>query len=171
MDLSFADRFAEHERDKREAKQLELNRPQTKFPADKRLEDFDYRHQTTITKCQVNALLDLPFLDNRENRVFIGPPAVGKTHLTIEISQKAIEVGYNVRFKNALEQVEELEIVEMRGELKKKLTQLVKFDALIIDELGYLPMSRRARYASFHLVNRFYEYRTLTITTIKDFIH
>lgn len=167
--LTFADMLAEHEQHRREAKRIDLYRRQAKFPSDKRLEAFDYRHQTTITKRQVNALLDFTFVDNRENLVFIGPPGVGKTHLAIGIGQKAITAGYRVRFYNTLDLIETLELAEMKGELKKKLKQLAKADALIIDELGYLPMSRQARYALFQLINRFYEYRSLIITTNKDF--
>lgn len=167
--LTFADMLIEHEGRQRDGKRIDLNRRQARFPSDKRLEEFDYRHQTTITKRQVNALLDFTFLDNRENLVFIGPPGVGKTHLAIGIAQKAIEAGYRVCFRNALDLVEELELAEMKGELKKKLQQLTKADVLVIDELGYLPMSREARYALFQLINRFYEYRSLIITTNKDF--
>ncbi|GED22521.1 hypothetical protein HHA01_14980 [Halomonas halmophila] len=66
---------------------------------------------------------------------------MGKTHLAIGIGQKAIEAGYRVLFRNALHLVEELEIAVMKGELKKTLQKLAKVDALVIDELGYLPMS------------------------------
>src|SRR3546814_20575736 len=96
--------------------------------------DFDYRHQTTITKRQVNALLDFGFIDHRENVVFIGPPGVGKTHLAIGIGQKAIQAGYKVLFRTALDLVEDLELAEMKGELKKRISQLAKFDVLIIEE-------------------------------------
>ena len=58
---------------------------------------------------------------------------------------------------------------EMKGELKKKLAQLTRFDLLVIDELGYLPMSRQARYNLFQLVHSFYECRSLILTTNKDF--
>lgn len=56
--LSFADRLAEHELIQRQDKRINRNRKMAGFPAEKRLEGFDYRHQTTITKRQVNALLD-----------------------------------------------------------------------------------------------------------------
>lgn len=167
--LRFAELLIEHERTRRELKRIALNRRKAAFPADKRLEGFDYRHQTTITPRQVNALLDFGFIDNRQNLVFIGPPGVGKTHLAIGIGHKAIEAGYKVLFRNALDLVEELELAEMKGELKRKLKQLGTHDVLIIDELGFLPMSRQARYSLFQLINSFYEYRSVILTTNKDF--
>lgn len=167
--LTFADMLIAHERQQRDTKRLQLNRRLAGFPSDKRLEGFDYRHQTTITKRQVSALLDFGFVDNRQNLIFIGPPGVGKTHLAIGIGQKAIEAGYRVLFRNALDLVEELELAEMKGELKKKIRQLGKADVLIIDELGFLPMSRQARYSLFQLINSLYEYRSVILTTNKDF--
>ena len=167
--LSFADRLAEHELIQRQDKRIRRNRKMAAFPAEKRLEGFDYRHQTTITKRQVSALLDFSFIDNRDNLVFIGPPGVGKTHLAIGIGHKAVQAGYKVLFRTALALVEDLELAEMKGELKKRLNQLSKYDVLIIDELGYLPMTRQARYNLFQLINNLYEYRSVILTTNKDF--
>ena len=167
--LSFADRLAEHELVQRQDKRVSRNRKMAAFPAEKRLEGFDYRHQTTITKRQVNALLDFQFIDERNNLVFIGPPGVGKTHLAIGIGYKAVEAGYRVLFRNALDLVEELELAEMKGDLKKRVSALAKYDLLIIDELGYLPMTRQARYNLFQLINSLYEYRSIILTTNKDF--
>ncbi|MES1935443.1 IstB domain protein ATP-binding protein [Salinisphaera hydrothermalis C27AD] len=82
-----------------------------------------------------------------------------------------MDAGYKVHFRNALDLVEELELVEMNGALKKKIQQLAKVGALVIDELGCRPMSPQARYALFQLVNRFYEDRPLIMTTNKDFTH
>ncbi|WP_277987244.1 MULTISPECIES: ATP-binding protein [Microbulbifer] len=58
--------------------------------AEKPLESFDYRRQTSMTKRQANALLDFGFIDQRENLVFIGSPGAGKTHLAIGSGQKAV---------------------------------------------------------------------------------
>lgn len=167
--LHLIEMMADYELDQRTDKRVALNRRKAGFPSDKRLEGFDYQHQTTITKRQVNALLDFDFIDQRHNVIFIGPPGVGKTHLAIGIGQKAVDYGYKTLFLTALDLVEKLELAEMKGELKKKISQLVKFDILIIDELGYLPMSRQSRYNLFQLINSFYEYRSLVITTNKDF--
>ena len=110
-------------------------------------------------------MLDFQFIDERNNLVFIGPPGVGKTHLAIGIGYKAVEAGYRVLFRNALDLVEELELAEMKGDLKKRVSALAKYDLLVIDELGYLPMTRQARYNLFQLINSLYEYRSIILTT------
>lgn len=167
--LDFAGQIAEHELTERTRSRIARHLKQAQLPAHKPLEAFDYRHQTTITKRQVNALLDFGFIDQRENLIFIGPPGVGKTHLAIGIALKAIDAGYKVLFRTALALVEDLELAEMKGELKKRLSQLAKHDVLVIDELGYLPMTRQARYNLFQLINSLYEYRSIILTTNKDF--
>lgn len=167
--LTFADLLITHERQQREERRVQTNRRMAGFPSLKCLEEFDYRHQSTIQKRQINALLDFSFIDNRENVVFIGPPGVGKTHLAIGIGHKAIDAGYRILFRSALALVEELELAEMEGKLKKKIQQLSKVDVLIIDELGFLPMSRQARYSLFQLINSLYEYRSVILTTNKNF--
>lgn len=167
--LSFAERLAEHELSQRTEARISRHLRQASFPSEKHLEAFDYRHQTTITKRQVNALLDFSFIDNRNNLVFIGPPGVGKTHLAIGVGYKAVQAGYKVLFRTALDLVEDLELAEMKGELKKRIRQLSKFDLLIVDELGYLPMTRQSRYNLFQLINNLYEYRSIILTTNKDF--
>jgi DNA replication protein DnaC len=167
--LQFAHQLADDESTQRNRKRVERNRRLAGFPANKTLEEFDFQHQTTLTKRQVNQLLDFSFVDNRANLVFIGPPGVGKTHLAIGIGQKAVDAGFKVLFSTALGLVELLELAEIRGELKKKIASLAKFDVLIIDELGYLPMSAQARYNLFQLVNALYEYRSIILTTNKEF--
>ena len=139
------------------------------FPFLKGLEDFEFDFQPTLNKSQIKDLMSLRFLEKKENILFLGNPGVGKTHLAIGIGVKAVDAGYKVLFQTALELVESLELAELKGELKKKITSLLKFDLLIIDELGYLPMSKRSVYNLFQLINSVYEYRSVIITTNKEF--
>jgi len=167
--LQFAEQIVDYEIESRLHKRIALNHRKASFPIIKQLEEFDYRHQTTITKRQVNQLLDFSFIDNRQNIVFIGPAGVGKTHLAMGIGSKAVDAGYKVLFTTALALVEALELAELKGELKKRINTYLKFDVLIIDELGYLPMNRQGMYNLFQLINGMYEYRSIILTTNKDF--
>jgi DNA replication protein DnaC len=108
-------------------------------------------------------------MDNRESIVFIGPSGVGKSHLAISIGIKAIESGYKALFSTALGLIEGLDLAEASGQLKKKINSLLKFDLLIIDELGYLPLAQKSVYNFFQLINALYEYRSIVITTNKEF--
>ncbi len=114
--LQFAEALIDRELLQRNSKRIEQNKRRAEFPVPKSLDEFDYRLQTTISKREINGLLDFGFIDNRENVEFIGNPGVGKTHLAIGLGLKAIEAGYKVSFHTALELIETLELVELKGE-------------------------------------------------------
>lgn len=167
--LEFAELLVNHELHRRNDNRILLNMKKAGFPALKRLEEFDFKFQTTITKKQVVRLLDFTFIDNRQNVIFTGPAGVGKTHLSIALGIKAVEAGYKVLFTSALALSEMLDLSDLRSELKKKINTLAKFDLMVIDELGFLPLSKKSVHNFFQLINVFYEFRSIIITTNKDF--
>ena len=71
--LQFAQQLFDHELQCRNHKRIEINRRKAGFPVEKQLEEFDYRAQSSISKRQVNQLLDFGFIDERDNLIFIGP--------------------------------------------------------------------------------------------------
>jgi len=167
--LQFAQALITSEIEGRNQRRIALNKRKASFPVEKQIESFDFQQQPHISKREVNQLLDFGFIDNRLNLIFIGPPGVGKTHLSIGIGLKAINAGYKVMFNTALGLSEMLELAEMKGQLKKQIALLCKYDLLIVDELGYLPLNKQSNYNLFQLVHAMYEYRSLIITTNKDF--
>lgn len=167
--LQFVHQMITHELSARQLTRITYNLKRAGFPVRKHLEEFDFSFQTTISKKQIHRLLDFTFVHNRENIVFIGPAGVGKTHLATAIAIKAIDAGFKVLRLSALELVEALDLAESRGTLREKITSLLKFDILYIDELGYLPVNKQSAYNFFQLINALYEYRSLLLTTNKNF--
>ncbi len=167
--LQFVDLLLEQELQRRRQKRIHYNLSRAGFPLMKRLDEFDFSFQTTVSKKQIQALLDFSFIDNRENVVFIGPPGVGKTHLAIGLAVRAVEAGYKVQCASAYELVESLDLAEIRGQLKQRIKALQKYDLLLIDELGYLPVVKKSAHNLFQLINTLYEYRSVILTTNKHF--
>ena len=167
--LQFVAAMVTKELEQRHKRRIDVYQRKAGFPVIKHLEEFDYQAQTTIHKRQVNQLLDFQFIENRQNLIFIGPPGVGKTHLALGIGLKAIQAGFKVLFMSMLDLNEALELALQKNELKKKINEICKYDLLIIDELGYLPLDQQSNHNLFQLIHGLYEYRSIIVTTNKDF--
>lgn len=129
------------------------------------IEEFNFRFQPSINESKIRDLATLNFLPKKENIVFIGPPGVGKSHLSTAIGIKACEEGKTVLFINAIELLDNLFIEYTKGTLKNKFKKLSKVDLLIIDDLGYLKMDKEKESIFFQLIRQRYEKNSLLITT------
>jgi DNA replication protein DnaC len=139
------------------------------FPALKTLEDFDWTVQPSVERPLVLHLAQLAWVEEHGNVCFLGPPGTGKTHLAIALGLKACERGSRVAFATAQEWVSKLEAAQDRNQLEQELRRLERYQLLIVDEVGYLPLERQAANLLFALVSRRYERGSIIITSNRGF--
>jgi DNA replication protein DnaC len=139
------------------------------FPQIKRLEEFDFSYQPKLNEKLIRELAGLDFLNTASNIIFVGAPGVGKTHLAISIGIKATNAMKRVLFYTAERLTEELASAEVSGQLNKKLDTLSRVDLLIIDELGYLSLSKETSRLFFQMVSKRYEKGSIIVTSNKPF--
>jgi len=119
----------------------ELRLRQARFPWLKTLEQFEFDFQPSLDRRQVRELAGMSFVERAHNVIVLGPPGVGKTHLAIALGIKAVEAGYSVLFLTLEELISRLVRAAKESRLERSLQQLTYPKVLIIDEIGYLPLS------------------------------
>jgi DNA replication protein DnaC len=135
------------------------------FPVIRRLEEYDFSYQPQLNEKLIREEAStLNFLSEAKNIIFLGPPGVGKTHLAISIGIIACKMRRRVMFYTADQISQTLASAEVMGSLNKTLDDLSRIELLIIDELGYLELSKKTATLFFQLIAKRYE-RTSTIIT------
>lgn len=141
----------------------------SRLPAVKTLEDFDFAFQPSIKREQIQSLHELGFLKRKENVVLLGPPGVGKTHLAISLALAAAQKGRRVYYGTLTDLVDSLEQAQAAGRLARRLAVLSHPSLLVVDEIGYLPVSREGAVLFFQLISRRYEHASTVLTSNKSF--
>jgi DNA replication protein DnaC len=149
---------------------IEARLRQARFPWLKTLEQFDFAFQPSLDRQQVRELAGLSFIERAQNVVVLGPPGVGKTHLAVGLGIKAVEAGYTVQFLTLETLMTRLVRAKHENRLERALQQLIYPKLLIIDEIGYLPLSREEASLIFRLIVRRYERASLIVTSNKSFV-
>lgn len=140
-----------------------------RFPFIATLEEYDFTYQPNIDEKLIRELAMLHFTSQAKNIIFIGPPGVGKTHLAVAIGIKAAQARKRVIMYAAEDLVNELTAHEVSGRLPLFLDTMSRIDLLIIDELGYLALSKQSAALFFKLISKRYEKTSTIITSNKPF--
>ena len=138
---------------------------QSRLPLEKDLANFDLQRLPAKVARQVKTLLDGTFLDRKENLLAFGKPGSGKTHLLCAIGQELIRNDRKVYFSSCALMVQELLIAKRDLKLSRVLKRLDGYDALILDDLGYVQQSREEMEVLFTLLAERYERGSVMITS------
>ena len=153
----------------RSERRLKRNLTAAHLPVEKRLEDFDFERIQGITRTEITNLLDFRWIDLHENIVFLGPPGLGKTHLSIALALKALHAGYTVCFERMSNLVRLLKTGELHRASAFRMNRILKSHVLVIDEIGYTPIDRKEANLFFNLASELYERTSIIITSNKGF--
>lgn len=157
--------LAEQEYTTRRNNRIERNLKESKIPLDKSIENFDLKRVSGKVRQQVRLLQEGHFTDQNENILAFGNPGSGKTHLLCAIGQELIRNGKRVYFSPCSLLVQDLLKAKQDLQLSRILNKLAKYDALIIDDIGYVQQDRSEMEVLFTLLADRYERRSVMITS------
>jgi DNA replication protein DnaC len=157
-------RLAELELIERERRTIERRIKEARFPAVKSLDSFDFLALPSLNKALVLELARSEYVLRRENVIAVGNSGTGKTHIALGLGLAACQKGLSVGFTTAAALVHEL--IEARDDtrLLRLQRQLAACKLLVIDELGYVPLSQTGAELLFEVFSQRYE-RGSTIVT------
>ena len=158
-------RLCELELIERERRMIERRIKAARFPATKSLDSFDFKAIPSLNKALTMELARCEFVDRRENVIALGPSGTGKTHVTLGLGLAACQKGLKVRFTTAAALVHELiEAVDDRR-LQRLQKTLASQNLLLIDELGFVPLSKTGAELLFEIISQRYERGSIIITS------
>ena len=163
------DRLLVEELTLRDNRRIKTSLMMARLSAIKTLAGFDFSFQPSLDRNRILALAELKFIDRAEVVHLLGPPGTGKSHLAIAIAVEAVKAGKSVAFSTLADIIASLAKAEREGQLKERIRFLTRASLLVVDEIGYLPVTPGGGNLFFQLVNARYEKGAMILTSNRCF--
>ncbi|WP_276932999.1 IS21-like element helper ATPase IstB [Dubosiella newyorkensis] len=166
--LSFVEalnKLTQYEIDRKEINMINSMVKVAGFPHRRELKDFDFSFQPSINKEQIMDFSTLRFLENKENIVFLGNSGVGKTHMAVSLGIEAAKKRNSTYFIKCHDLIQQLRKANEENRLENRLKNYSRYKLLIIDEIGYLPITKEESKLFFQLIDKRYEQKSTILTT------
>jgi DNA replication protein DnaC len=165
--LQTIDRLLDIEIGYREKSRIALRFKQSRLGEKATIDQFDFDHHESRKKekSRILNLVDLGFIPDKKDIIFIGNPGTGKTFLSRCIAYAATQAGVKTLFTTAMDMINQLVAAEQDHTLLNKLKYYQSQDLLVCDEIGYLPLGRQGSNLFFQIISARHEKKSTIITT------
>ena len=163
--IHYLARLCEMELIDRERRMIERRIKAAKFPSTKSLDSFDFKIMPSLNKPLTMDLARCDYVDRHQNIIALGPSGTGKTHIALGLGLAACQRGLKVRFTTAAALVHDLIEAQDERRLQRLQKQLTSQNLLIIDELGFVPLSKSGAELLFEVISQCYERSSIIITS------
>ena len=153
----------------RQGRRIKAAMRMARLSAVKTLASFDFSFQPSLDRNRVMTLAQLDFIDRRDALHLMGPPGTGKTHLALALGLEAVRAGKSAYFSTLADIITALVKAEREGTLRERIRFFCRPALLIVDEIGYLPVTPGGGNLFFQLVNARYEKGAMILTSNRGF--
>jgi DNA replication protein DnaC len=157
--------LAELEVEERRRRRIERNLKDSELPGEKTLATLNRARLPAKVQKALPSLCEGSFLERGENVLAFGLPGRGKTHLACAIGHELIQRGHRVFFTPTYALVQRLLVAKRDLQLERELARLDRFDAVVLDDIGYVQQSREEMEVLFTFLSERYERRSVIITS------
>jgi len=164
----FLDQLVTEEVLARQEHQLHRKMKAAGFPYAATIEQFDFSLHPELKRAVLMRFFDSSFVTSAGSLLLIGPSGLGKTHLSVALGTKMVQLGYSVRFVMAQHLANAVVTAATRADLTRLISSLISCDLLILDEFGYLTLDPQVGPVLYEIIAGRYEKGATIITSNKS---